>query len=161
MALLTALLLLAQPALPVIVRRRPAPQVEAEAQAPDAAPPDAAPPDAALPVAALPAAPLPQASDLSGEWRIGLVRGGRSCLLRFHATGLGFGFHGLGMGANCPDGLFAANRWRLDNEVLVLAGRDGRPLVRLTRQEDGNWQGQRLGDGGMLVMGRQRAAIVR
>lgn len=155
MALLTALLLLAQPALPVIVRRRPAPLVEAEAQAPDAAP------DAVSPDAALPAAPLPKASDLSGEWRIGLVRGGRSCLLRFHATGLGFGFHGLGMGANCPDGLFAANRWRLDNDVLVLAGRDGRPLARLTRQEDGNWQGQRLGDGGVLVMGRQRAAIVR
>jgi hypothetical protein len=154
MALLTALLLLAQPALPVIVRRAPArseaSQLEAEAQAPDAAP-DTAPP----------AAPLPKASDLYGEWRIGLVRGGRSCLLRFHATGLGFGFQGLGMGANCPDGLFAANRWRLDDEVLVLAGRDGRPLVRLTRQEGGNWQGQRLGDGGILVMGRQRAAIVR
>lgn len=151
MALVTALLLLAQPALPEIVRRKPAMEAEVPAVPPVASPlevPDPPPEE-------------PAAAEVRGDWRLGLVRGGRSCVLSFGVTPLGFGYLNLGMGANCPEGLFAANRWRLEGDALVLAGRDGRALARLTRQPDGNWQGQRLSDGANVVMGRQRAAIVR
>jgi hypothetical protein len=147
MALVTALLLLAQPALPEIVRRKPAMETRAPVEA--------------EPVPDTPEPPLPEPAALYGDWRLGLTRGGRSCVLGFDAAPQGFGWRGLGVGANCPDGLFAINRWRLEGAVLELAGRDGRALARFTRQPDGNWQGQRLSDGASLVMGRKRAAIVR
>ena len=142
-----ALLLFADQALPVIVRRRPADLPSPEVAAEPVAPSEPAEP-AALP-------PISRRS-LLGEWRLGLARGGQSCVVRLHDIGIGFGFYSLSQSANCPEGLFSAIRWRADEQGLSLANRQGKVLARLKIQDDGSLQGRRVADGAALVMGRIR-----
>jgi hypothetical protein len=149
--LILALALLVPQSLPVIERRRPDPvaqeaPVEAKAEAeaePAKSEPEPKP------------EPMPTHAETAGEWRLGLARGGRSCVVRLEQTAMGFGLYALWQQANCPDGLFAATRWRLSGSTLELADRSGRALATL-EQKDEAWQGKRASDGAALRLDRVR-----
>jgi hypothetical protein len=145
--LIVALAFLVPQSLPVIERRRPDPvaqQAPVEADAEAEADPAKAEPE-----------PMPTRRDAAGEWRLGLARGGRSCVVRLEQTAMGFGLYALWQQANCPDGLFAVTRWRLSGSTLELADRSGRALATL-EQKDEAWQGKRASDGAAVRLDRVR-----
>jgi len=147
MMMVLAMVLSAQPALPVIERRRPAQEAEAMPSVEAVPEPDSAP--------AAKEEPLPDVRSLFGEWRLGMARGGRSCVLRLEQTDMGFGLYSLWQSANCPEGLFSVTRWRLAGATLQLLDRNGRAHAALTLN-DARWQGKRSSDGAAIQLDRLR-----
>jgi hypothetical protein len=143
--LILALALMAPQSLPVIERRRPDPVVQEVPVEAEAAPPKAEPEPE----------PMPTRGETAGEWRLGLARGGRSCVVRLEQTAMGFGLYALWQEANCPDGLFAVTRWRLSGPTLELADRNGRALATLEKKDEA-WQGRRASDGAAIRLNRVR-----
>jgi hypothetical protein len=147
--LILALALMAPQSLPVIERRRPDPVAQQAPAEAEAAPPKAEPEPAPR------LEPGPTRGDAAGEWRLGLARGGRSCLVRLEQTAMGFGLYALWQQANCPDGLFAVTRWRLAGPTLELTDRSGRAMATLEQKDEG-WQGKRASDGAAISLSRVR-----
>ncbi|WP_439533343.1 AprI/Inh family metalloprotease inhibitor [Polymorphobacter sp.] len=144
MLLMLVLAMAAPQNLPVIERRRPSSEA---AETPSEAEPFTADTPATP--------PLPERSAVVGEWRLGLARGGRRCVVRLDDIAMGSGLFSLWQNANCPEGLFPATRWRLSGASLELLDRNARPMAVLA-PADAGWTGKRSGDGAAIQMDRLR-----
>lgn len=89
-------------------------------------------------------------SDLFGNWTLG-QENGNSCTIELKNSPW-FGGYGAWVPAGCPDEFFAANRWLLSGNQLLITDTDNKVIGRFRQSGGGRWSGQRESDGARLYL---------
>lgn len=92
-------------------------------------------------------------SDLFGNWTLG-QENGNSCTIELKNSPW-FGGYGAWVPAGCPDEFFAANRWLLSGNQLLITDSDNKVIGRFRQSGGGRWSGRRESDGARLYLNPQ------